>query len=175
MGAGLNKIRNRKGYINRKSYLEFIKTSYYQKYISNGNPPISYEEYIQTLKDSNAEIVEQILNNELGFKLPNNLGYIAINKFKQKKDYVVTDWQNSKKFSKFIPQLNLHTMGYMFKIKLFKNNNIKPLRVYFMQSHRTFKRELAKRLKEGKQKYLELDNSYFNKRFSIENIFKNKK
>lgn len=162
MGTGLNKVRNRTGFVNRASYKDFIK--------KNPKSNIEYDKYIQILKESNKTIRECILTNELGFKLPLNLGYIAITKFKQRDNYVVTDWQNSVKYKKLIPLTNLHSFGWMFKIKFYKNHRIKPLEIYQMQAHRNIKRMLAQKIKSGQQNYLELDNSYFNKRFSIERI-----
>ena len=165
MGSGKTKISNRVGYVNRVGYIEFIK-----KYPNSG---ISYKEYISILKESNICIKNYILTNELGFKLPYNLGYIAVMKFKQKENYVVTDWVNSRKFKKFIPLTNLHSFGWMYKIKIFKNPRIKPLQVYNVDIHRLVKRELAKKIKEGGSNYLELDHSYFNKRFAIDTVMKN--
>lgn len=175
MGAGLNKIRNRVGFINRKSFNQFIKTESYRRFREKTGLDITYEEYISILKTSNKEIASFILDNELGFKLPNNIGYIAVTKFKQRDTYIVTDWHNTNKYNKIIPNMNLHSFGYMFKFRLFKNQKLRPFRSYFMQAHRAIKRELATKIKSGKQIYLELDNSYFNKKFSIDNIFKYKK
>ena len=55
MSSGLNKVRNRVGYINRKSYKEFIK-----KY---PNSEITYDQYISYLKESSNAIQHYILNN----------------------------------------------------------------------------------------------------------------
>lgn len=162
MIKGLNKIRGRIGFINRISYKKFI--------LKYPKSEITYEKYVNILKESNKTIRDHILVNELGFKLPLNLGYIAITKFKQRDNYKVTDWKNTKLLQKIIPIMNFHSFGYMFKIKLYKNNRIKPFEIYQMQAHRIIKRMLAQRIKSGKQNYLELDNSYFNKRFSIERI-----
>lgn len=165
MGAGLNKVRNRVNLINKQNYKEFIT-----KFPKS---EISYETFIKVLKESNKRIGNYILTNELGFKVPYNLGYIAITKFAQKEDYKVIDWVNTSRLNKVIPLTNLHSFGNMFKFELYKNRRIKPLLAYKMTAHRLIKRTLAKRIKDGKQNYLKLDNSYFNKRFAIERIIKN--
>jgi len=164
LGAGLSKIRNRVGFITRKSYKEFIK-----KYPSSN---ISYETFIKVLLESNVSIKEFILTNELGFKLPNNLGYIAVDKFKPSGKFKAIDWPNTLKFGKHIPLTNFHSFGYTFKIKYYKNPKIRPLEGYDMTSHRLIKRELAKKVKEGKQNYISVDPTCFSKRFSIENYLK---
>jgi hypothetical protein len=160
MGSGLSKIKNRVNYSSKNFYKEFIK-----KY---PNTSITCENYSNILEESTLCIRDFILNNELGFKLPYNLGYIAVTKFKQKKHYRVVDWKNSNLLEKEIPLTNLHSFGYMFKIKLFKNLRIKPLCLYKMNAHRIVKRMLAKNIKEDLCNYMILDSGYFNKRFSIE-------
>lgn len=161
---GPNKIGNRVGFVNKKAHKEFVKKT---------GSAITVEQYKEIINESLLEIREYILENELGFKLPANLGYIAVNKFKQLDDYVVIDWQSTKKYKKVIPVVNLHSFGYMFKIQFFKNKSIRPLDVYFMNAHRHFKRALSKKIKAGEQNYMKLDNSFFTKRFRINNIFKN--
>lgn len=164
MGIGKNKIRDRVSFINKKTYNIFKKQ----------HPEISYDEYINVLKSSNKLIKNYILENEMGFKLPYNIGYIAVNKFKQKDKYRIVDWKNTMRLSKFIPITNFHSFGYMFKIDLFKNGMIKPLLLYKLHAHRIIKRDLAKIIKGGKQSYSNLDSSYFNKRFAIERILNKK-
>lgn len=164
MGSGLSKVRNRVSLISRKQYNKFIK--------NHPKSGITYSQFITVLNESNAAIKEFILNNELGFKLPNNLGYIAVDKFKPNKTFTAIDWPNTLKLGKIIPLTNFHTFGYTFKIKLYKNQRMKPLEAYVMTPHRLLNRELAKRIKSGKQNYISLDKSYFSKRFTIENYLK---
>lgn len=161
MGAKKNKVRGRIGFINRTSYKDFI-----MQYPSSG---VTYKDYIAVLKESTISIRDFILSHELGFKLPLNLGYIAVDKFKPSKRSVAIDWINTRKFGKVIPLLNFHSLGYVYKIKLYKNTKIKPLQVYQMASHRIIKRMLANNIKNTKKDYLSIDRTYFSKRFHIEN------
>ncbi len=175
MGSGTNKIRGRVRYMNRKTYNEFIETTKYKTFSEKNNITISYKEYMDILTMSNKKIADFILEYPLGFELPKNLGFIAVAKFKQKRNYIVYDWINTLKFKKPVPNLNFHSMGYMYRIAFYKNKRHVPLRVYFMHAHRSIKRELAKRIKNGTNKYISLDSSYFNQRFNLLKIFKNKK
>lgn len=159
MGSEQNKVRNRLGFINHKTYNDFI-----EKYPKSD---VTYEQYIRVTKESTSVIRDFILDNELGFKLPHNLGYIAVDKFKPSKDSLYIDWKNTRLLGKIIPFTNFHSLGYVFKIKLYKNSKIQPLKAYEMNTHRILKRMLAKKVKEGKQ-YIHIDRSYFNKRFSID-------
>lgn len=165
MGAKKNIVGGRVGFINRKSYKAFIK-----KYPLSH---VTYEEYISVLKKSNIHIRDFILTNELGFKLPLNLGYIAVKKFKPSKKHIAIDWVNSRRLGKRIPFTNFHSFGYSYSISLFKNSRVKPLYAYKMNAHRVIKRMLAKNIKNNTQQYLELDPAFFNKRFSINTIFAN--
>lgn len=163
MSSKPNKVRGRIGFINRHTYKAFIA--------KHPNETITYEQYIQILKASNAAIRDHILDHPLGFKLPYNLGYIAVDKFKGLKNYMAVDWINSRRLGRRIPLLNLHSFGYFFKIKLYKNPRIKPLQIYKMNPHRLINRKLNIKIREGRE-YLEIDRSYFSNRFRIGNQIK---
>lgn len=165
MGSAKSKISGRINYISKKEYLLFIA-----KY---PNSEITYEQFINILKQSTVRIKETVLENPLGFKLPFNIGYLTVKKFKTSKKYFAVDWVNTLKFGKRIPLTNFHSFGYGFKIEFFKNPKIKPLQVYKMNAHRILNRTLAKIIKTGETPYIELDKNYFSKRFNIENYLKN--
>lgn len=160
---GKNKIGNRTNYSNKATYNQFI--------LKYPELNITYEEYFNIIKKSNQAINYYILNNELGFKLPRNLGYVAVNKFKQQSRYRVIDWKNSLKYGKEIPLLNLHSFGNMYKIDIFKNKRLNALRAYKFNAHRTLKRALAQKIKEGKD-YFSIDKNFFSKRMDIDNYLK---
>lgn len=165
MGAKKNLVRERVGFINREHYKKFIA-----KYPESN---VTYKEYISVLKESTMAIRDTILTHELGFKLPNNLGYIAVHKYKPSKRHVAIDWVNTRKYGKLIPFTNFHSMGYSYMIFFFKNRMIKPLYGYTMNAHRIIKRMLAKNIKENTQQYLTLEYAFFNKRFSINRVLNN--
>lgn len=161
MGAGLNKIRNRISFINKKGYEEFIK--------ENPSSTISNQTYIAILKESTIAIRDHILNNELGFKLPFNLGYIAVDKFKAKDTYYVVDWVNTKRLGHRVPLTNLHSFGNMFTVKLYANPHNRAIKNYKFKAHRILNRMLSSNIFKGKDNYISIDRSYFSKRFSIDN------
>ncbi len=166
MGAGKNKVSNRISYISRNAYKQF-KEKYPQD-------TTTYEEFIAILKESNSTIRRYILDNPLGFKLPKNLGYVAVTKFKTQKDFVAVDWINTRRLKRLIPLTNFHSLGYAYKIDFYKNNKMVPLRVYKINAHRIIKRMLAKKIKEGYSEYINIDKNYFNQRFRIENLLNKK-
>lgn len=166
MGANQNLIRGRVGFINRIYYNKFVE--------KNPSTTITYEQYISVLKQSTILIRDFILGNELGFKLPFNLGYIAVDKYKCSKNYVAVDWVNTRKLGRIIPLTNFHSLGYGFKVKLFKNSRIKPFQGYAMNAHRVIKRMLAKNIKEGTHNYIAINKSVYSKRFAIDHYLTKK-
>lgn len=164
MGANQNKVTGRINFVNHKTYKNFVK-----KYPQT---TIRYEDFITILKTSNSFIRDSILNNPLGFKLPYELGYIAINKFKPGKKHVAIDWVNTLKYKKKIPLLNLHSFGYSYKINLYKHSTVAPIKVYNFSAHRILKRMLAARIKSGAEHYIEIDSTYYTKRHRIDKLTK---
>lgn len=162
MGAGKNKIQNRISYINHKEYNLFK-----EKY---PNTHINYNTFITVLKESTKTIRDHVLDNPLGFKLPYNLGYIAVDKFKAKKSYVAIDWVNTKRLGKHVPLTNLHSFGYMYKIKFYPNLRILPIKNYALDAHRVMKRMLAYIIKNDIHQYINIDRSYYSRRFRIDNL-----
>lgn len=162
MGSGRNKIQDRINYVNREEYKAFI-----QKY---PNSNITYDIFIKTLKASTTAIRNSVLDNPLGFKLPYNLGYIAVDKFKEKLRYKVIDWYNSKRLKKEVPLTNFHSFGYMYKIKLYPNLAVVPMRNFEMKAHRVFNRLLAKNIKQNLRQYISIDRSYYSQRFNIDKL-----
>lgn len=158
MPSASYKIPNRIGFINRETYLEFK-----EKYPETD---ITYKDFVTILKSSNKAIRGVILENPLGFKMPYNLGYLAVDKFKPSKLHPPIDWVTSRKLGRKIPFLNLHTFGYCFSVKLYPNPRIKPLQIYKMATHRILKRMMAKNIKAGKE-YLQIDRGYYSNRFRI--------
>lgn len=162
MGAGKNKIVDRINYINREEY-ELFK----EKYPTSS---ISYNNFINILKHSTKSIRDCILDNPLGFKLPYNLGYIAVDKFKSKRDYIAVDWVNSKRLGKRVPLTNFHSFGFMYKIKFYPNLRIVPIKNYALDAHRVLKRMLAVNIKQNLKQYIGIDRSYYSRRFNIDNL-----
>lgn len=166
MGSAKNKVAGRANYISRDEY-----NSFKEKYPTT---PITYENFINILKTSTVCIRDHVLENPLGFKLPHNLGYIAVKKFKTNAKFFAVDWVNTLKLGRRIPLTNFHSFGHGFKIDFFKNSKIRPLMPYKMNAHRIIKRMLAQVIKAGDYSYINIDKNYFTKRFNIENYLKEK-
>lgn len=162
MGAGSNKIVERVNYVNRGEY-ELFKLKY-------PDSEITYHTFINILKESTKAIRGHILDNPLGFKLPHNIGYIAVDKFKSKHDYIAVDWVNTKRLGHYIPLTNFHSFGYMYKIKFYPNMRINPIKNYALEAHRILKRMLATNIKQNLRQYISIDRSYYSRRFRIENF-----
>lgn len=79
----------------------------------------------------NELILESIIYDPTGFRLPLMLGHISVNKFKSQNQAV--DVLNSRIYKKRIPHLNLHSFGYRFSIMHFKRteSRMNPLTKIF--------------------------------------------
>lgn len=104
----------------------------------------------QIVIESNLEIAESIKADDDGFKLPENLGYIVVTKYKSKKKPV--DWVNTHKYKKKIYLTNLHSFGYIHHIKWYKRGvtSFAFKDVYKLQPARLLTRDVAKSVKSGK-------------------------
>lgn len=79
---------------------------------------ITYQEFTKIVKASNKKIFDAIVEDADGFKLPENLGYLCVIKYKTKKKAI--NWAATKQYGKRIYYLNLHSFGYRYHIKWFK-------------------------------------------------------
>lgn len=138
------KIGNRTSTVDKELYNDYI--------LSTGED-ISYKQFKDIINHCNQCVLDSILSDISGFKLPYNLGYIVVTKFKGR--YTKPDYKNTAKYNKVIPLLNLHSFGFIYTIKWFKTSNTKGIHSngrlypYKLNFNRLFKRALAKKIKEG--------------------------
>lgn len=120
--------------------------NYKEKYKSD----ISYKEFSIIIKDSNKKIYQAVIEDENGFKLPENLGYLVVIKYKTKRKAI--NWIDTKKYGKTIYYLNLHSFGYRYHIKWFKTgiSRFAFNEVYKFAPLREMRREVSKIIKSGK-------------------------
>lgn len=90
----------------------------WKSYKEKTGSDISYQQFSDIIKEGNKKIFEAIIEDESGFKLPENLGYLCVIKYKTKKKAI--NWIDTKKYGKKIYYLNLHSFGYRYHIKWFK-------------------------------------------------------
>lgn len=162
-GKQFNKIKIDYGNCN---YYRFYKSRYI-----NTNPKlynVSSKLYLQILSEFNEMLVQVMLDENIDYKLPYNLGTIGIRKYKPKFktengkiianklpiDPIETRklWESNpdaKARKIYVRFNNKHSEGFVFKLywakskALFKNKTI-----YTMSFKRSFKRMLAQRIKE---------------------------
>jgi hypothetical protein len=120
--------------------------AYKEKYKSE----ISYSDFTSIIKETNKKIAESILEDEDGFKLPENLGYLCIIKYKTKKKAI--NWADTKKYGKKIYFLNLHSFGYRYHIKWFKTgiSRFAFNEVFKFAPLRIMRTDVSKKIRAGK-------------------------
>src|SRR5688572_13236212 len=134
-------LPNRKQVLSRDLWKEFIKETSIE---------ISFKDFSDIIKDSNKKIAETITEDENGFKLPENLGYLCIIKYKTK--HKAINWADTKKYGKTIYYLNLHSFGYRYHIKWFKTGIARFAfnDVYKFAPLRDMRTDVSKKIRAGK-------------------------
>lgn len=125
----------------------------------------------EIILDSNKEISNLVINSEDGFKLPENMGYIVVTKYKSKKRAI--DWVNSKRLKKKIFLPNLHSFGYTHHIHWFKKGltQFAFKDVYKLVPSRLLSRGVAKSVKDGKLYDTWTSSDFWNKSKTLRKIY----
>lgn len=129
---------------------QILSTNLWKAYKEKFNSEISFKDFSNIIKESNKKIVQSVIEDEDGFKLPENLGYLCIIKYKSNKKRI--NWPDTKKYGKIIYYLNLHSFNYLFHIKWFKTgiSRFTYNEVYKFVPLRNMRRDVSKAIKEGR-------------------------
>lgn len=150
-----------------------IDEEFYKKVKDKYNLDIDYKTFKNIILTSNNAIKEIIANDEGGFKLPENLGYIVVTKYKSKKRPI--DWVATKKLKKVVYLPNLHSFGYIHHIKWFRIGltvNFGTADVYKFESCRDLSRSVAKNVKEYKVYHTWSNSDFWSSSKTLKRIFK---
>lgn len=112
---------------------------------------MTIQEFNKIIACSNSKIQEIIADEEGGFKVPENMGYLVVTKYKSKKFPI--DWINTKKLGKTIYLANLHSFGFIHHIKWFRMGltvNFGTYDAYKFEACREIKRRVSKNIKQYK-------------------------
>jgi hypothetical protein len=117
------------------------------------NSDISYQDFTKIIKESNKKIYDTVISDENGFKLPENLGYLCVIKYKTKKKAI--NWADTKKYGKKIYYLNLHSFGFRYHIKWFKTgiSRFAFNEIYKFAPLRNMRRDVSQKIRDGKDYY----------------------
>jgi hypothetical protein len=129
---------------------QVISKKLWESYKEKYNSDISYVMFTNIIKESNKKIANLVSEDEYGFKLPENLGYMCVIKYKTKKKAI--NWGDTKKYGKIIYYLNLHSFGYRYHIKWFKTGISRfPFNeIYKSAPLRTMRDNVSKKIRSGK-------------------------
>ncbi len=150
---GPNKILN--SYTLKELYLDYIKD------IEPNSPYyITFKEYGDITGEFYKELSRLLIYESKTIKLPFRLGSLTVIKKKPKTFSPATlniDWQESKRYHKWIHHINDHTGGFKYRFLWSKKDcRVVNQDLYRMVFSRTNKRELAKAIKSGNHDYLEV-------------------
>lgn len=104
----------------------FLNVSFWRRFKRENNIDIEYRDFMSIIDVSNRKIKEKVCNNVMGFKLPENLGYLAISAYKPKARKI--DFNKTKKLGVTVYHTNFHSNGmdarimwYTHKIAICRN------------------------------------------------------
>lgn len=124
----------------------------YKRFIEETKQQITYKEFTTIINTSNEVIKNICLNNTQGFKMPENLGHMAISRYKPKIGVRSIDWKRSKETGVRVYHTNFHSFGYKARISWYIDSLSKcgNLEVYKFIPERFFSREVATYILAGK-------------------------
>lgn len=129
-----------------------LNPSLWRRFMRETGVEIEYNTFKRIVNTNTQNIVESIINEPEGVQLPENMGCIVITKYKinanRKKRNL--DFVNTLKLGKNVPLLNLHSFGYVYNIRWYKNEvKVKNLKLFSLYKARPLKRGVAKAIKAG--------------------------
>jgi hypothetical protein len=130
---------------------QVLSPALWKTYKEKTGSDISYANFGNIIKQSNKKIFEAVVQDADGFKLPENLGYLCVIKYKTKKKAI--NWADSKKYGKTIYYLNLHSFGFRYHIKWFKTgiSRFAFNEVYKFAPLRNLRQEVSKQVRSEKE------------------------
>jgi hypothetical protein len=133
---------------------------------------ISYKQFTDIINLSNELTSLKVIENTSGFKLPENLGYIAVTRYKSKRRAI--DFKKTKELGQTVYHTNFHSYGYTNRIQWFSSQitKCKFHQIYKFVPERKVSRELAKKSLAGKV-YNEFNYSHFKQKKIRVNLNKN--
>lgn len=91
---------------------------------------------------------DSIANYPEGVELPEGMGYVVVTKYKPRDS--ACDVVNSVRYRKFVPHLNLHSFGWMYKIRWYRvGTRIRNDSVYWLSSARSLRQLVSQSIKGG--------------------------
>lgn len=135
-----------------KLYKEFCR--------ANPDIEVSYTQFSDIINKANEISATRILDNTSGYKMPENMGYMAVTRFKPKGRRV--DFKRTKELGMTVYHTNFHSFGYSPRIQWFSSQitRCKFSQIYKFLPERSMSRGASKRVKEGKV-YNEFNYTHF--------------
>lgn len=149
-----------------------ITPALWKAFVQESKINISYSDFSNIISSSNTKIKTKILDNIMGFKAPEGLGYWTITKFKSKKRSV--DYKQTKEHGQVVYHTNFHSFGYSFRLQWLtaKISDIKHVNIYKFVPERDFSRKKARKIIDEKKVYNEQSYDFYKGRTLKLNIDK---
>lgn len=131
--------------------LVVVTPKFYRKFLKeNEDIEITYAQFSKVIQECNDLLGVKVIDNTLGVRLPENMGYLAVTRYKSKRRNV--DYKKTKELGQTIYHTNFHSYGYNNRIQWFSNQITicKFHQIYKFIPERKVSRDLAKRSFAGK-------------------------
>lgn len=155
--------------------LRLVNQTLYRRFKKeNPETDISYLTFSTIINECNETSAIKVLDNISGYKMPEQMGYLAVTKFKPKRRQV--DFNKTKQIGQTVYHTNFHSFGYSPHIQWFSSQitKCKFHQIYKFKPETKFSRGAAARMKAGKS-YNEFNYTHFKKkklRINLDKIIK---
>jgi hypothetical protein len=108
---------------NRKN---FLKKDLWERYVEKNDDDVTWDEFKTIVMDVLEYVAKSIVTDNLGFRLPYNMGYIAVTRYKTPKNMI--DMVHLCKTGIKRPLLNLHSFEDQCRILWFSSKTVANFR-----------------------------------------------
>ncbi len=140
----------------RKTYFYSYKHFFasYQKELDRDEKECKLDEdqYKSFISDFFIEIMTKIVRENFSFVMPYRLGIIMVKAYKEGKDSLSVNWNETKKQGKLVRYVNDHSFRWSFGILWKKHHmNLRNAKFYNYRAHAKTKRELTKTIRDSSE------------------------
>lgn len=159
----MSKPRGKRGKLktgDRQNIVDYMFWSNYNKAHKDTPLEVDRTTFNKIIQESNSLIATRVADNPEGFKLPENMGYLAISRYKAKKRAI--DFNKTLQLGITCYHTNFHSYGYTGRIMWFSADltRCKFHQIYKFVGDTNFKKNVSRNLFSGRV-YNEYNYSHF--------------
>lgn len=124
-------------------------TTHIYKRLYKNHPPIPFKKTTEIIEEMHSQMIDHLLTKRRPIQIRKSIGYLELAKWKQENatTYVI-NWPKTLAKGKWVKELNHHTSGYIFSIKL-RFTAFNGLRMFKFIPLERHNKELTRRIYAG--------------------------